>query len=160
MHHLAPFQSRPTTQLPRANAEGWTLKRYAIVSDGRTYDAAIAEAATSEAIRRLPTPGHIDDEAGNHGIGFQIIHFAQLAVVAPVFYWRWGSVLANLDQIRAPWDDPTQFTDGVKGIVGCVWEMDIVNFEVNAWKTNVLGETAYEAKGLEGYFDQSFSAGH
>jgi hypothetical protein len=140
MKHLQPFQARQVLALPTAQAGGWTLKRYAILSEGRNFDDKIADAALQAAIARLPAAGDIQDAATNHGVGFQIIHFAEIAVVAPAFYWQWGSVLANAAQIRAPWDKPTEFGIGKDEVVGCVWEMDIVNFEVSAWKATVLGE--------------------
>ncbi|MBG6202121.1 hypothetical protein IWQ48_003264 [Labrenzia sp. EL_13] len=38
-----------------------------------------------------------------NGMGFQIVHFAQVTVVAPVFYWQWGIVLSKIGQMRAYW---------------------------------------------------------
>lgn len=55
----------------------------------------------------------------NHGVGFQIIHFAEVAVVAPTFYWHWGSVLSKIVQVPAPWDRPTEFSASVNDVVGC-----------------------------------------
>ena len=118
---------------------GWTLKRYAILADGRAFDDAVADAATKAALARLPDPGTLDDGGGNHGVGFLIVHFAQTAVVTPSFYWQWGSVLAHADQVRAPWSAPTDFDIGVREVLGCVWEMDIVTFEVDAWRRTMLG---------------------
>ncbi|MFL4468926.1 hypothetical protein ACERZ8_03210 [Tateyamaria armeniaca] len=147
MHHLAPFVPRPVLPLAPITDQGWTLKRYAILADGRRYDDAIAAAATTAALARLPDPGPLEEEGGNHGIGFQIIHFAETAVVAPLFYWQWGSVLAHCDQMRAPWDAPTAFGTGKTEVFGCVWEMDIVSFEVNAWRRTMLsGQGAPEAR--------------
>ena len=39
-----------------------------------------------EADTATHTSGDILDVANNHGVGLQIIHFAKMALVAPVFY--------------------------------------------------------------------------
>ena len=139
MDHLSPFRPRKRHVLDTAHENGWQIKRYAIVADGRTYDPAIAAAATAEAVRRLPEPGPLTAANGNHGAGFQIIHFAEGAVVSPMFYWQWSSVLAQMGQLRAAWETPTRFADGMREVVGCVWEMQIVQHEVTAWTDTMLG---------------------
>ncbi|SHG82332.1 hypothetical protein [Marivita hallyeonensis] len=141
MEHLKPFKEREVLRIESVNTQGWQLKRYAILADGRAFDAEVAAAATDETLKRLPKAGSLTDTAGNHGIGFQIIHFAETAVVSPVFYWQWGSVLAQPFQIKAHWDEPTVFKDGVDEIVGCIWEMNIVRDEVTAWTETMLGRS-------------------
>lgn len=138
MNHLRSFVPRRVISLPVFSQHEWRLKQYAIVSSEKALNDAVTLAAAKEAVKRLPKAGQISDETANHGIGFQIVHFAEIAVVAPVFYWQWGSVLAHINQIRAPWTQPTVFGDGVSEFIGCVWEMEIVNFEVQAWKKTVL----------------------
>lgn len=152
MDHLQEFCSRAVLSLPAFKARGWTLKRYAILASGRSFDEDIVLAASNEAILRLPEAGSLNDAVENHGVGFQIIHFAQVAVVSPVFYWRWGSVLANIDQMRASWDQPTAFGDGVKEVVGCIWEMDIVSFEIDAWKMSLLNQGGTPTERLAAYY--------
>lgn len=151
MEHLEPYKSRKVLVLPLARVNGWSLKRYAILSNGRVFDEKVADAALKAAIGRLPTAGNIIDGNSNHGVGFQIVHFAETAVVAPAFYWQWGSVLSNVEQMRAPWDRPTEFRSSNNEVVGCVWEMDIVNFEVAAWKTTVLRNDGTPSERLEKY---------
>lgn len=138
MTHLQAFRARDVVALPAAVQAGWRLKRYAILAQGRDFDDGIAQAATAEALTRLPAPGPLDDAGGNHGVGFQIVHFAEVAVVSPTFYWQWGSVLAHIDQLRAPWSDPTTFDTGKTEVFGCVWEMEIVTFEVQTWTRTML----------------------
>lgn len=154
MDHLQEFRNRTVLSLPVFKKCGWTLKRYAILADGRTFDEDIASSASHEAILRLPDAGCLSDAVENHGVGFQIIHFAQVAVVSPVFYWRWGCVLANIDQMRASWDKPTAFGNGVKDVVGCIWEMDVVSFEINAWKISLLNKEKKPAERLATYYEE------
>lgn len=152
--HLQEFHPRRALSLPVVEGIGWQLKQYAILADGRDFDDCIAAAAAVEALKRLPAAGSLIDRAGNHGVGFQIVHFAEVAVVSPVFYWQWGSVLASIEQLRAPWEAPTAFGDGVKEVVGCVWEMDVVSFEINAWKTTLLNDVGTPEERLAAYLEQ------
>lgn len=140
MTHLLRYRSRDVRPLPIAEHDGWRLKQYAILADGRAFSQDVARAATDAALTRLPAPGPLTDATGNHGVGFQLIHFAETAVMSPVFYWQWGSVLSNITQMRASWDAPTDFGPGVQEVSGCVWEMELVAFEVEAWKTTMLVE--------------------
>lgn len=156
MSHLQQFRARNVLPLPTLEDRGWQLKRYAILADGRAYDETIVSAAGTEALRRLPKAGRLEDAAGNHGIGFQIVHFAEGAVVSPVFYWLWGSVLANVHQMRASWQQPTIFEDGVKDFVGCIWEMDVVSFEVDAWKTTLLNNAGHPGERLATYLARHY----
>lgn len=158
MKKLQPYRPRAVLSLQCIERSGWHLKRYAILAEGRVFDESVAIAAADEAFRRLPIAGSLDDESGNQGVAFQIVHFAEVAVVSPVFYWQWGSVLANLDQMRASWDAPTEFKDGVEEVVGCVWEMNIVRFEVETWTSQLLGGTKSTADGLAAYLQSDASS--
>lgn len=154
IEHLQQYCSRHVMSLPIAKDHGWQLKRYAILADGRKFDNDIASSALIEAYARLPDAGNLVDEADNHGIGFQIVHFAELAVVSPVFYWQWGCVLANIGQMRANWITPTNFGNGVEEIVGCIWEMEVVSFEVNTWKNTLLNNVDTPTERLASYLQQ------
>ncbi len=154
MEHLQQFCSRGVLSLPMVKDQGWQLKRYAILAYGKSFDNKIASSAGDEAIKRLPQAGSLLDGTGNHGVGFQIIHFAEKAVVSPVFYWQWGSVLANIEPMRAEWKSPTIFGDGAKEAVGCIWEMDVVSFETSAWKNTLLNHAGTPSERLATYLVQ------
>ncbi len=140
--------------LPTAEANGWQLKRYGILAKDRKFDSTAAVSALDSAIERLPIAGQLDDPEGNHGVGFQIVHFAEVAIVSPVFYWIWGSVLANTNQMRAQWGSTNTFKTGVKEVVGCVWEMEIICFETNSWKETMLGGIGEPADNLARHIER------
>jgi len=153
---LEKYQPRPVLALKGIEKHGWHLKRYAILAEGKMFDETVVSAASQEALNRLPKAGSLHDEQGNQGVAFQIIHFANVAVVSPVFYWQWASVLARLDQMRASWQTPTHFQDGAKEVVGCIWEMNIVRFEVETWATQMLGGSKSAKDSLPAYL-QAFA---
>ena len=155
MNHLQSYSVRRVLQLPIGKANGWQLKRYGILAQERTYDSATAASSLDSAIERLPTAGQLDDPNGNHGVGFQIVHFAEVAVVSPVFYWIWGSVLANTNQMRAQWGSTTEFSTGVKEVVGCVWEMEIICYETKSWKEKMLSGIGTTTENLSDYLECS-----
>lgn len=158
MNHFQPFFSRNVLILPTVERSGWRLKRYAVLSNGKEFDQKVISAALDSAIERLPKAGGLDDENGNHGVSFQIIHFAEVAVVSPVFYWQWGSVLANIQQMRAPWENSTKFDTGVKEVVGCIWEMQIVCFEIQAWTNTLLNNIGTPHDKLADYLERHLSS--
>ncbi len=154
VEHLQQFRARRVLALPVVEDQGWQLKRYAILANGRSFDNGITSSAGIEAIKRLPDAGSLIDGTGNHGVGFQIIHFAELAVMSPVFYWQWGNVLAKIEHMRAIWEAPTIFGDGKAEVVGCVWEMGVVNFELNAWKNTLLNDVGTPTERLATYLER------
>jgi len=155
MDHLQPYTQRKILRLPSIGANGWQLKRYAILAENKQYDPATVLSASTSAIKQLPKAGKLEDPSGNHGVGFQIIHFAQVAVVSPIFYWVWGSVLANTHQMRAQYKSTNEFETGVEEVVGCVWEMQIVNFETQSWMKTVLGDSGALSEKLAMYLESS-----
>jgi len=156
VEHLQQFCARSVLSLSMVKDRGWQLKQYAILANGRSFDNNIASSARTEALKRLPDAGSLIDGTGNHGVGFQIIHFTETGVMSPVFYWQWGNVLANIQPMRAKWETPTVFGDGMKEIVGCIWEMGIVSFEANAWKNTLLNNDGPPKERLATYLEQHF----
>lgn len=152
MKHVQPFRSRKVQSLGLAAQDGWRIKRYAIVADNRALNPQGVAAATEAAFARLPKAGPLEDGQGNHGVGFQILHFSEeIPLVSPVFYWQWGSVLFNAHQMRSYTESPYEVVDGVAEVVGCVWEMELVAFESAAWRENVLTSGADIATRVERY---------
>ena len=151
MDHLQPYFPRKVLVLPTAETHGWKFKRYGILAKGKTYDPVTVSFSLEAAIERLPEAGSLRDPNGNHGVGIQLIHFAEVAVVSPVFYWVWGSVLASTDQMRAQWNTSDKFNTGVKEVVGCIWEMQILCFEIQSWKESMLSGEGIPEENLSNY---------
>jgi len=154
MTHLQPFKAREILSLPIAESAGWQIKRYGLLAKQKQFNESVVAAALPAAIERLPTAGHLSYAESNHGVGFQIVHFAEVAVVSPIFYWLWGSVLANTQQMRAQWDSPNEFQTGAKHIIGCVWEMQLVCFETQAWQQTMLNDEHTPEERLKHYLNK------
>ena len=140
MDHLQKFCPRNVLLLPIFTDGAWQLKGYAISAKDRVFAEIIATAARTEALKRLPEAGVLMDRTGNHAVGFQIVHFAEDAIVSPLFYWQWGSVPAKIPQSCTLGDPPRGGRRGNNSIIGCVWEMKLVSFEMNAWRAAPLNE--------------------
>jgi hypothetical protein len=120
MDHLQRFCPRNVLLLPIFTDGAWQLKGYAIRAKDRVFDEIIATAAGTEALKRLPEAGVLMDRTGNHAVGFQIVHFAEVAIVSPLFYWPWGSFLAKIAQTCTLGDALRGFRRGNNSIIGCV----------------------------------------
>jgi hypothetical protein len=55
----------------------------------------------------------------------------------------------------SPKDDPSAFTQVENQPAGCVWELEVVDFERRAWLEDVLSNPA--GPDLDAYLERSFS---
>lgn len=85
MNHCQPFCPRIVLSLPTAESNGWRLKRYAILANGKKFDQKIASAALDGAIERLPYAGELGDENSNHGVSFQFFISPRSPLYLPYF---------------------------------------------------------------------------
>lgn len=157
MDHFSPFEKRDIQVIGMSRSSGWRLKRYAIIAKNRALNENAIALATDAAFERLPPAGTLENSAGNHGVGFQIFHFSeQIPLVSPVFYWKWGSVLSNAHQMRSYDNSSYKIVDGAEDVVGCIWEMEIVTFEVQLWRDVVLGPNSGYAADIDRYLSVAF----
>jgi len=67
-------------------------------------------------------------------------------------------VLANADQMRAPWENTKAFETGAKEVVGCIWELQVVCFEIQTWKDIMLGGSGESEENLGRYLNTTLPA--
>jgi hypothetical protein len=129
------YRPRSIRYIGREDVDCWRLKVYGIgthAPDARPEFVA----ATLEAARdALPEGG---------GAGFVIAHDAKTAGLGLVYWW------ANENEIHgrffaSPLDDPTALVPNDGTGVGCVWELEILDFERRAWLEDVLKNGDLEA---------------
>jgi len=112
---------------------GWTIKLIGITAGADLPDEAEVAAAVVVAERELPqrTPG---------GVGFCVVHRGAEALWVLVCWWEldimyerlWRADLGSTDLRPVPPDGPT----------ACVWELEAINHERQAWVDHVLARPA------------------
>jgi hypothetical protein len=123
-------------QITFLGREGQT-KHYGIAADGPLPSAALAEAVRALAEPDVP--------------GFTIAHDAKSAALGLVYWW------ANENELHArlygaPHGDAGALKPYEGEGMGCVWELEVIDFERRAWLEDVLIDDdldAYLEKALE-----------
>jgi hypothetical protein len=115
----AVYRSRPIRFL---RLEGQT-KVYGIAANAELPRAELVEAAVGT--------------LAGEGPGFLIVHDAADHCFALIHWW------ANENEVHqriltAPLDDPTALRPLETAAIGCVWELEVTDFERRAWIDHVL----------------------
>jgi hypothetical protein len=109
------------------------------------------EAVRDLAATVLPQPSVADDR---YGVGFAIAHDARWLGIALVYWWQSENELHQRIYV-SPKDDPRAFTPVENQPAGCVWELEVVDFERRAWIEDVLARPG--GPDLDRYLGRSFS---
>ncbi len=148
-HAYAP---RPIRFLGICGVAGWQLKAYGIAF-GREYPAPDAvEAAKQLAATALPQPPTTEER---YGVGFLTVHQGKDACWALIDWWAYEDVLCH-KLYRAPLDHPTEFTQVTSGPTVCVWELNVLAYERNAWVETMLQDP--KRASVMSYLARSLSA--
>ena len=133
-HACAVYRSRPIRFL---RLEGQT-KVYGIAAHAELPRPELVEAAV----------GTLDRE----GPGFLIVHDAADHCFALIHWWANGNEV-HQRILTAPLDDPTALGPLETPAIGCVWELEVTDFERRAWIEHVLKRDdidAYLAASFDG----------
>jgi hypothetical protein len=147
----APYRPRHVRFIRREDVEGWQLKLYGIAVNGQEPRPEFVEATRDLAAQVLPQPPAGEDR---YGVGFSIAHDARSVGIALVYFWKSENELHQRIYV-SPKDDPAAFTQVENQPAGCVWELEVVNFERLAWLEDVLSNPA--GPDLDAYLERSFS---
>jgi hypothetical protein len=129
-----PHRTRPIRFLRAERLGDWRLKIYTIAPHGEAPRPALVDEAMRRAPAVFPVPALGDDR---HGVGFVIVHDAVTASIA-LYYW-WQSFNELHQRVYAgPKHDPRAMTQLANQTAGCVWELEIIDFERRAWLGDVL----------------------
>jgi hypothetical protein len=129
------YRPRTIRFLRRENVGDWRLKVYGIGTHAPDARPEFVAASVDAARQALPEGG---------GAGFVIAHDAATAGLSLVYWW------ANENEIHArffasPLDDPSAIAPYDGTGLGCVWEMEVLNFERCAWLEDVLKNNDIDA---------------
>jgi hypothetical protein len=152
---LAPAAYEP--RLVRSHGvwtEGeWRVKAYTIAHGAR----AAADPATLDAVRRLAFAGIAAHADGfeHHAAGFAIFHMGADGDYLLTFWWHGENMLAARIHIGSREKIAAMEDRTATGLMPCVWEMEVIGFERDAWVECVLtpgggGVDAYLSRALEG----------
>ena len=147
----APYRPRHVRFIRREEVDGWQVKLYGIAVNGEEPRAEFVEAVRDVAAGVLPQPPVADDR---YGVGFAIAHDARWLGIALVYWWQSENELHQRIYV-SPKDDTTAFAQVENQPAGCVWELEVVDFERRAWLEDVLANP--NGPDLERYLERSFA---
>ena len=147
----APYKPRHVRFIRKEDVEGWQLKLYGIAVNGEEPRPDFVEATRDLAAQVVPQPPAGED---HYGVGFAIAHDARSVGIALVYFWKSENELHQRIYV-SPKDDPAAFTQVENQPAGCVWELEVVNFERLAWLEDVLSNPA--GPDIDAYLGRSFS---
>lgn len=130
----APYKPRHVRFLRREDVDGWRIKLYGIALNGKEPDPEFVDATRALAAAVLPQPPAADDR---YGVGFATAHDATSAYIALVYWWQSENELHQRIYASAK-GGPIAFAPVENQPAGCVWELEIVDFERRAWIEDVL----------------------
>jgi hypothetical protein len=146
-----PYQPRHVRFIRKEDVEGWQLKLYGIAVNGQEPRPEFVAATRDLAARVLPQPPAGED---HYGVAFAIAHDARSVGIALIYWWKAENELHQRIYV-SPKDDPAAFSQVENQPAGCVWELEVVDFERRAWLEDVLSNP--DGPDIEGYLERSVS---
>jgi hypothetical protein len=144
----APYKPRHVRFVRREDVEGWRLKLYGIALNGKEPDPEFVEATRDLAASILPQPPSTHDR---YGFGFATAHDATSVYIALIYWWANENELHQRISV-SPKRSPIAFVPVENQPAGCVWELEIVDFERRAWIEDVLANP--DGPDVERYLDR------
>jgi hypothetical protein len=150
---MHPYEPRSIRFHGIRDVEGWRLKRYSIAFGGGPIDWQAFEPALTLADDALPRPAIA---AGRVGVGFVIAHQGRTALYCVLGWWDNENELPLRVFVRglesgAEWR-PARGSESV-----CVWDLQVIAFERDAYVATVLAGDADVAVAAEAYLSAVMS---
>jgi hypothetical protein len=135
---VRPFAPRPIVAHEPLAHRGWRVKRYAITLGDAPLDWDAFDGGVAMALATLPLPA---ESPGRPGVGFVIAHRGRGADYVVLGWWSAENELPVHVVLReqapgASWRAARQ------GESFCVWDLQVVAFERDAWVATVLAADA------------------
>jgi hypothetical protein len=144
----APHRTRPIRFLGVHEDGDWRIKLYGIAADADLPRRELVEATTAAAVESLPQPAD-----GGHGVAFAIAHDARDRCFALIHWWA-GENEVHQCLLSAPLDSPSELRPHPGPAIGCVWELEVTDFERRAWLRHVLANP--DGPSLDAYLAAHF----
>jgi len=144
-----PFARREVRFLELWQPTGWSIKIYGLTHPRRAMPGGEFLAAVK--MLAAPLLGSVAPQ-DHHGAGFFILHAARKANFILLDHWT-GENTIRQNAYTSTFDEPEAFTDMTASrLVACVWELQVLSFERQAWLDAVLANPA--GPDLDAYLDQ------
>jgi len=124
--------------LPSFLLDGWKLKPYRVLGREADRDAPLDDAELQVILDYLPDPA---EAPGRPGLGFIIEHLANPIDYTVLCWWQNKNEMITRIFVReagGPWR-PTKGNESF-----CVWDLDIMWFERNAFIRTMLSMPAHD----------------
>jgi len=128
------FEPRSTTFDGVLDHDGWRLKLYSVCQGGRDLDEARFAVGQEMALAALPRPAQTNERPG---VGLLIRHQANALNYAVLCWWD----RENEFPIRVFVDDGEGWRPARGGESVCVWDLEVIWTERNAYVDKVLAKT-------------------
>lgn len=138
---MQPYAPRPRRCLGLIDLGGWALKHYQISADGSWPDASGFGTAMALAEAALPQPPH---DGGRVGAGFVILHRGSGADYLVLAWWDRENELPLRVFVRTH-DGAGDWRAARDSESVCVWDLEVIAFERDAWVATLLAGGNEEA---------------
>lgn len=150
---------RPTRYAPRSvrtldheQADGWTVKRYAVSALRELPPEDVHEFARRAVRLSLPAP-----HATGPSHGFSVVHEDEDGVYVVVGWWSANRLILHTRTWLAGWTDLTRPAEAPAHATACIWEMAAMACERDAWVEHVVRRDPpdygrYLAAGINGRY--------
>lgn len=133
---MQPFRPRPVRFHGLRHRGGWRLKLYSITHDDAAPELAAFEGGIALAVEALPLPAATDERPG---AGFLIAHSGRSVLYVVLGWWDRENELPLRVWVR-PLDDDGDWRPAEGSESFCVWDLEVLWFEREAYVATVLAE--------------------
>lgn len=145
---VTPYVPRASRLVSIHEYGGWRLKVYEICFDSHSIPSDQVAATLTFAENSVPWP-HASNVSNN--AGFVIIHRGQDAMWLMIHLWQ-SDILVQF-AYQATFSNPVDFIPlRSDGMCGCVWELEIVKHERDAWVRCAMGS---DDRAIETYWNDN-----
>ncbi len=138
--NFTSYKKRPIRFLGIYKYKNWKLKVYGISAKNEYPPDPLIEAAKSQLPDWLTLAKAYDWPV--YDIGFVIIHGANDGNYVLVNWWLGENMLQHYIYFSTREKPDTFKLVSDKGLMGCVWELEVINFERIAWVEHILKKAA------------------
>lgn len=150
------YSPRLVKALPPVDVCGRVLKVYAMFAEPeRSFALPEPEWLQQHAASVLREP----PQEGDHPVGFLILHYGMEDNYLLVSQWYDADMLKHW--VRGSVVDAegnTTFAPlAQRDLIACVWELEVIRFERDAWVNTVLAQGRLDKSSLDAYLGTTFS---